>query len=77
MQEMRGLVSDQPSTNTWVGSKDLYKAEEAAHMMRGIGSRLDFHVCKIIADLRYVLRVCFAGDGADVVYSLVLKKSLI
>lgn len=29
-------------------------ADEARTMLQGIGSRLDFHVCKTLADLRYV-----------------------
>lgn len=29
-------------------------AEEARAMLTGIGSRLDYHVCKTLADLRYV-----------------------
>ena len=30
------------------------KAEEARTLLQGIGSRLDYHVCKTLADLRYV-----------------------
>lgn len=29
-------------------------AEEASVMLQGVGTRLDFHLCKTIADLRYV-----------------------
>lgn len=31
------------------------------HMLQGIGSRLDWHVCKTIADLRYGLFVLVTG----------------